>query len=257
LVAVRFVARPGDMYEMAARSLAKERAIYRLEDPPENVHPNVVDRIWTEFESHLPRALRAVEQGSTGENDWDAICDHLIAQAVRHPDFEVQARHSLANKGISVPNRDLIQIERVRTLRETPRLLAECRLAFLHRSPDGPRFVVNHKGYGSLEDPAGRKGVFFPLSGSVGVLAVVGVGEFEGRPSPWVWGSMTLTPGGVELLNQACWRVPGIRFVIGHPEDSQRIAELSVDVDLMAPALGPFRGLNKGGLFDWAFTDAT
>lgn len=253
VVAVRFTSTPDQVRPIAAREVAKQRGIYRLQEPPPGVGANVIDDLWDDYEPHLPTAIREVEAGRATDPVWDVIKLHIIAQAVRHPDFDEAARTYLRATGIEEPSRDQIQRERVRTLDRTPELLAECRIAFVRRPRDGPRFVVNDKGYATLEDPDNRKGVLFPLSGSVGVLAVTAVGLYEGRAEPWVWGELTLTPGAVELLNEASWRLGGIRCVIGHPEDAESIQALSVDRELVAPLLGPFRGTGRADLFDWAF----
>ena len=162
-MAVRFTSTPDQVRPIAAREVAKQRASTGFKNHPSGVGANVIDDLWDEYEPHLPAAIREVEAGRATDPVWDVIKLHIIAQAVRHPDFDEAARTYLKDEGIEEPSRDQIQRERVRTLDRTPELLAECRIAFVKRPPDGPRFVVNDKGYATLEDPDNRKGVFLSL----------------------------------------------------------------------------------------------
>jgi hypothetical protein len=71
-----------------------------------------------------------------------------------------------SGQGIDVSDDpDLPQLQRVKSLEETFAVLAHSQLAILRRSPGSRRFVVNDKGYMTLQDGiSGEKGVFFPLS---------------------------------------------------------------------------------------------
>jgi hypothetical protein len=131
--------------------------------------------------------------------------------------------------------------------------LADARIAAAYRPDDGGRFIVNDKGFTSIEAPNGRKGVIFPLSGAVALVCVIGVGRYPGRESPWLWGEVTFTPSGVDLINEASWRQPGISCVIAHPSDKERLLRLDTERELTVPALGPYRQRGVEDLFDWAY----
>ncbi|HLG66361.1 MAG TPA: DUF4238 domain-containing protein [Acidimicrobiales bacterium] len=254
-VAVRYTSQPDAVHaRVRADSIAREKGIYRLKNPPAGVDRDEIDRLWSSYEPRLPAAVRALEAGRkhVRDSDWSTIRAHLYGLAVRHPDFDKRARTFLLEQGVPDPHPDLVQHERVRTLRETPKLLAACRFALL-RSGDASRFIVNDKGYTTVKDESDHRGILFPLSGSVAILAAVDVGMISGRPEAWLSGEGLLTPGATELLNEAAWRQPGIRCVIGHPRDAMRLRNLGVQRDLVMPILGPYGSRGTDGLFDWAF----
>jgi hypothetical protein len=80
-----------------------------------------------------------------------------------------------------------------RTYQETRAWMTQGRFALARQCHPASRFVVNDKGYTPLADPVRElKGVFFPLSGHVGVIMAIG------RSSP----AMTMKPA---LSPNASW----------------------------------------------------
>ena len=131
-------------------------------------------------------------------------------------------------------------------------LLRGWRFALARRPTDSHRFVVNDKGYVSLMDPEGQRAIVFPLSGEVALLCSVDSPPGEGQ-SPWVLDDeLTFTPGTVDSINRASWRLPGVTCVVGHPDEAEYLQALDLDGPLTLPALGPLRGRRAEGLLDWA-----
>lgn len=254
-VAVREPGDPGKVKRKRAEKVAKRIGEYWVAHPPPGMSANFIDGYWDQYEPKLPGAVRRLEDRTWRERDWETIRKHIVAEAVRHPDFERAATDYRAAKGDPIAHRDEMQQERLVTLANTPALLARSRFAVVRRPADGHRFVVNDKGYTTVADPyVDQKGVLFPLSGEVAVLCVPEVGEVPGRPDAWLCADLTLTPGAVEGWNLASWQHKKSLLVIGHPDDEERIARLD-DRPLVFPALGPYRNRGVEGAFEWAYEE--
>ncbi len=203
----------------------------------------------------LPGAVRRFESRAWTTSDWITVRKHLIAESVRHPDFERAAIGYRAARGNPITNRDEVQDERLVTLANTPSLLARARFAILRTPEDGNRFVINDKGYATVEDvELSQKGVLFPLSGVAAILGVFEAGVVTGRVDAWLCADLTLTPGAVETWNLASWQHKETLCIIGHPSDKERMARLDAR-SLMRPWLGPYRRRGKEGPFEWAYAD--
>ncbi len=252
-VAVREHADPGVVTRKRAEKVAKKIGEYWVAHPPAGLSPNFIDGYWDEYEPELPAAVRRLGTRIWTERDWDTIRKHVVAEAVRNPDFERAAVDYRAAKGDPIAHRDEVQYERLVTLVNTPALLARSRFAVVRTPEDGHRFIINDKGYTTVADPYNdQKGVLFPLSASVAVLCVPEVGDVPGRPDAWLCVDLTLTPGAVEGWNLANWQQKETLLVIGHPDDEARIAGFD-GRPLMFPALGPYRGRGVEGAFEWAY----
>jgi len=254
-VAVRLAADSGRILpNQRAETIAKERDAYAFDNPPPGVDRNIIDKIWDSYEAKLPSAIRALERGSFTPSDWRTVLEHMIGQSARSPDYLVRAATYLATQRIGTPTRDELQLERLKTLANTPAFMADCRYALVRRPADGPRFFVNDKGYAApLQDPeTGLANVVFPLSPEIAVLMVVGAGQpsdnFDVRPMR----KLTMTPATVALINEASWQLSGIQFLIGHPQDIPHMLRLDAAKPLQPPLLGPYRGTGDAGLCDWA-----
>ena len=254
-VAVRLAADPDRVLpNQRAETIAKERNAYALENPPPGVDRNIIDRIWDSYEAKLPGAIDALSRGTYTANEWQTVLEHVNGQSARSPDYLVRAAKYLAEQGISAPTRDQLQLERLKTLAATPAFMADCRFALVRRPVDGPRFVVNDKGYASpLQDPeTGLANVIFPLSPEIAVLMVVGAGQPGDDFNLGPMRKLTMTPSTVALVNEASWQLSGIQFLIGHPEDAAYIRRLDATKPLEPPLMGPYRGTGDAGLCDWA-----
>jgi hypothetical protein len=249
LVLVRFLDKPDKTERRRAESIAKEAGVYELQNPPPNVDPNIIDKIWDFYEPKLPVAVSAFESGTWTASDWGVVAFHVAAQGVRNPDFLTQVAKHLTSLGQSSKPDDL-QRARISTLSELPRLLAGWRFLRVTRPTESWRFVVNDKGYAPVIDQNGQEGVFFPLSADVGVIGAVGAGSPTSQFVVAPTASRELVPGAVERLNQASWITRAIRCLIGHPDDAERLMRLDTSQRLM-PSLGAFRNRGQEGLFDW------
>lgn len=253
LVAVRYKARPAKIRTVAARYVAKRRDEYRIRKPGTGIDPTFVDQAWAEYEPRLSAAVAALEHGALAEGQWQVLSWHLVAMGVRHPTFRRDVEDFWQQRGVATVDADQVQVERVRTMRETPRMLAASRIAAVRRPTDGRRFVINDKGF-SVTGTTGTRVIVFPLSGDVALLCVNGIGLLPGRDHPWlVRDDLVFTPAAVEIVNHVAWGQEGISCVIGHPLEAQCLLALDDHMDLVEPRLGWFRESRVRGLFDWAF----
>jgi hypothetical protein len=237
---------------MVAERIARERDVYRLEDPPVGLGANVIDDIWKGYEPRLPLAIKAFEQESWGEAEWSTIWFHMCAVGVRHPAFTDYAMATLAQRGDDAGPDDA-QRARVKTLSESQALLSAWKFALIERSPDSNRFIVSDKGYAPVTEFDGRNAVFFPLSATIGILGAVDAGDNSLQQPPPPDTHRVLTPATVEALNEVSWQVDGVRCVIGHPDDQVLLLRLTDRGEWRQPQLGPYRNKGKEGLLDWAF----
>jgi len=254
-VAVRFTHKPDKIFVMSANDVSKVHDEYAFDRPPAGVPRNVIDDLWTAYEGKLVPAIKAIEERRSSMADWAVILTHVHAEAVRSSDFRDRAAAYLAAEhGITDPTKDQLQFERLRTLVNTPDLMAECRFAVVRRPSDGPRFIGNAKGYGApFEDlEFGHACVVFPLSPEVAVLMVVGAAKQDDDHRAGPMQDLTMTAAAVDMVNEAAWRLRGSSCVFGHPDDEDYILNLDADRMLMPPVLGPFRGTCDMSLCDWA-----
>jgi hypothetical protein len=132
--------------------------------------------------------------------------------------------------------------------------MAKARFALVRQCHPAPRFLVNDKGYTPLGDPARElTGVLFPLSGHVGAIMAIGAAQpgddYEAGP----FAERILAPGTVTTVNEAALGTVGIRCVIGHPDDRDAIAAMTIGSKIAAmPETGACLGTLEGGLLDWA-----
>jgi len=88
LVLVRFLDKPDKTERRRAESIAKEAGVYELQNPPPNVDPNIIDKIWDFYEPKLPVAVSAFESGTWTASDWGVVAFHVAAQGVRNKHTE-------------------------------------------------------------------------------------------------------------------------------------------------------------------------
>ena len=252
-VAIRRREKPDEVKIRSAEKVARSIGVYRLESPPEDLSENFIDDLWNTYESGLPGAIERFGVGAWTDRDWNTVLLHLVAAAVRHPDFERVATEYRAARGDSISHPDEVQHERLVTLQNTPALLAEGRCAIVRAPEDGHGLVINDKGFATVRDPYnGYRGVLFPLSGQVAVLCVPYVGKVEGRTTAWLCADLIMTPATVEMWNLLSWQHVESGLVIGHPDDKCQLARLD-DSQPNLPRLGPYRGRGVEGAFEWAY----
>ncbi len=235
-----------------AREVAKEKHLYDVQEPCQDLAADYADQLWAQYEGKLSAAIAALASGTCEPHHWSAILAHIQALTVRHPDFARFAETHL-HQGAAPQDPDTIHRDRLRTLDEAKRWMVEARFAVVHRDAGAERLIVNDKGYVNLEEEArpGVRGVFVPLSSDVAVLAVGGTalaGE-DYRTGPFA--QRTLNRRGVRRVNEAAPLQFQVRCVIGHPEDAEWIKTLG-ERATRAPRHGPFCSTREHGLFTWA-----
>lgn len=235
-----------------AQEIGKQKHLYDVHEPCEDLPADYADRLWEQYEGALPTAIGALSANAYDLQHWSAILAHIQALTVRHPDFARFATTHL-HQGVSPPDPDAVHRDRLRTLDEAARWMAGARFAVVRRGTGAERLIVNDKGYVNLEESAhpGVRGVFVPLSNDVAVLAVAAAataGE-EYRRGPFA--QRTLNRRGVRVVNEAALRQFQVRCVIGHPEDADWIEKLG-DRVTKSPKHGPYCSTREHGMFAWA-----
>jgi hypothetical protein len=240
---------------MSADQVGFEYGVYDVDQPRPGLDADFAEQIWRQYEGGLPAAVAAVEEGSWTRADWMTILLHIQAQAIRHPDFDRVARDYLRALDESGLSSDDVQEQRLRTHQETRAWMSQARFALARQCHPASRFVVNDKGYTPLADPVRElKGVFFPLSGHVGVIMAVGAARPADDYEVGPFAERILDPDAVTIVNEAALGTAGIRCLIGHPDDQNAIANMTTGPKIAAmPATGAFLGTHEGGLFDWAW----
>lgn len=252
-VALREHDDPGEVKERRAEKVAKTLGEYWIQHPSPGVSHEALDDLWKKYEPYLADSIKRFENGTWTIKDWKIVRHHLVAQSCRNPDYERQARQYRAAMGHPITHRDEVQNEKFNTLANTPPLLARGRFALFRVPEDDQRFVINDKGFATVEDEVvGRKGVLFPLSGTLAVVIVNEVGPSANHSKAFLSREFVLTSATVELWNQASWQQTEARCVIGHPDHEKRILSLDHQA-LRMPELGPFRRHGRIGMFDWGF----
>lgn len=241
---------------MRADQVAIQNQIYDVDEPSNDLAADFAEDIWKLYEGQLPDAIRALEVGDCTREHWGTLLLHIQAQSIRHPDFDAVASVYLTNAGVAQPSRDHVQRERLRTFVETRGTnMAKARFAILRRGKGAQRFIVNDKGYTTVRDSSRDAfGVLFPLSCEVAVFMAVGAArggdDYEAVPVK----ERALNPRGLAAMNGATWEHPGIKCIIGHPDDAYWMKELVATGTVQElPRLGRYRGNREPGLFDWAF----
>jgi len=259
-VSVHMLAKPEQMLSrVRASKIAAAWEEYTITKPPPGLSPNFIDKLWDSYETQLRPAISALECGGHTREQWGHVLDHVHAQSVRSPDFLTKATAYLTRLGMDKLTRDQLQFERIRTLVNTPKIMASSRFALLRRPVDGHRFIVNDKGYAApLLDPEfDCPNVIFPLSPQLAVLMVVGTAKSGDDYKAGPMRDLTMTASAVDLVNAASWMLGGITCVMGHPKDESRMASLDKVKPLVSPILGPYRGTYDVGFCDWAVMDTS
>ena len=237
-----------------AKTVATQLGVYQLTAPPPGLSSDAIDDLWQEYEPKLHYAIDHFGHASWDDEDWAVVLAHITALAVRHPDFAHTATRFRADRGDPIGHPDEIQAERVRTLRNTPALLATSRCALIRTGEASSRLVINDKGFTTVEDAqVAPRGIFFPLSPSMGILVVPGIGPHPEHERAWIACQGEWTAGAVDMMNHASWRQTRIRCVIGYPTQVELLASLNDETPLVAPELGPYRRRGIEGMFDWAY----
>ncbi len=253
-VCVRWTVGSRTVSLMRADQVGFEYGIYDVDQPGPGLAADFAEQLWKQYEGGLPTAVAAMDNGSWTPANWRIVLLHIQAQAIRHPDFDRAARDYLGAMGGPDLSGDDVQTQRQNTYQETRAWMAGARFALARQCHPAPRFVVNDKGYTPLADPVRElKGVFFPLSGQVGVIMAVGAArsgdDYEAGP----FAERILDPDAVTIINETALGTAGIRCVIGHPEDRNAITKMTTGPAIAAmPATGACLGTLEGGLFDWA-----
>lgn len=258
-VCVRRPDKPEGTTIIRAEQVAVQNGLYKVDQPDPGLPADFAERLWQQYEGPLPAAIKALESGCYTQDDWLTVLLHIQAQSIRHPDFDHEAHSYITRFGATVSDRDQVQAQRQRTHAQTREWMARARFAILRRRKPAQRFLINDKGYVPLHDVVfDVRGVVFPLSGHVGVLMAVETARREDDYEDGPLVERTLNAKSMAIINEATWDTVGIKWLIGHPDDAQRIGELqSGPKEVKMPKFGPYRGNREAGLFDWALRTPT
>lgn len=214
-----------------AAAIGFVRGMYRLAAPPSGTSADRVDELWGHLESPLPPAIARASLRRETSADHTVLLDYVAAAGVRHPDFAASVNRWRGELGMALVTGDDLQIERVALLARGLELVQRFRWRFVHAPADGPRLVLNDRGWTYIgeQDRPGR-GLFVPLNGRLALLAWMEPGMVG------VFDHLVLKPSWAKWLNCATWE-DSPTFVVGHPEDGVLLERLRTTAEV-APELG-------------------
>jgi hypothetical protein len=226
--------------QVKAQAVAYERGLYTLEKPPPGVDADHLDEVWTALEPKVPGAIRRLFDDTASAQDLDAILTYVAALGVRHPVYfqDVVRRHADA-RGLSPPERDVLQVLRLAGLQNAIPQVSGLRWRVLESPEDAPRFVLNDGGFSVItEQGRTSNGLFVPLGPRIALL-----GYHDARPG--FQDRRVLTPMSVTWLNAATWGEDWPREVYSHPEDREILLALGPTAQVKTNRDGPFRGRGR------------
>lgn len=237
----------------AAQAICYEYGLYEVINPSPTLPADYAEQWWQTYEGALPGAIRALEAGTAGVDEWLTVLLHVQAAWPRHPDFERDVNAQKAAKGQPPVTGDDLEHLRKTVLDETRTVMAGSRFALLRRAWPAGHFLINDKGFANFGDH--EAGIFFPLSREIGVLMAVGKARPGDLYEQGPYTERAVTARGVGLLNDLSWDHIGIRCVMAHDND---VHDLSALVDhgrrfmMESRDLGPYQRTGELRLLDWA-----
>lgn len=171
-----------------ARGIGYVRGMYRMSDPPDGVRPDIVDELWDHIERPLPEAIARVAAHEESGVEHGVLLNYAAAASVRHPNFATWVNRRRAELGMSPVTGDEVHVDRVVLLRRGQGQVEGFRWRFVHSAADGPRFVLNDRGW-SYIGQQGRpgRGLWIPLNGQVGMLGWLQSGVAGGFEHLTLW----------------------------------------------------------------------
>ena len=207
-----------------AESVAYERGLYTLQNPPPGINADDLDNLWTQsLEPPVPGAIERLAARMASSADEAAILAYVASLGVRHPAYfrRIAQQHATA-AGLPPPNRDVLQFLRVAGLKNAVPQVSNLRWRVLEPRPDGPRFILGDMGFSIItEQGVGENGLLVPLGPW---LALLGFRDrqsrigFVDRRSP--------TAMTVGWLNAAAWEEDDLRDAYTHPDDAEALLAL-------------------------------
>lgn len=235
--------RGGAVTVAKAETVAFERGLYTLSDPPPGLDPNQIDRIFGSTEPRLPAAIDALATRDAQAVDLETILDYVAALAVRHPDhFRSVIDEYRARAGDPSLIGDAIQIARLLALQNSIPQVRTWHWRVIESAVDAQRYILSDLGFTYIgqEQRPGRA-IFVPLSPRAALLGFLG--QRQGFASRFI-----ATPTTVAWLNAATW-AEAPREVYGHPLDASELARLDEPSPTAVNRHGPYRG-NTMNLLD-------
>lgn len=228
-----------------ANSVAFERGLYALKNPPNDLNRRTVDTVLGTLEPLLPQVIAAIEQGNDSVEATEFVLDYVATLGARHPVYFQQiADAHQADAGLDILSGDTLQIARLHVLQNGLEQVRAWHWRTVVSPPDAPRFILSDLGFAFVgqQDRPGRA-LFIPLSPRMALLGFIGKSHgFASR--------FTATPLTVKWLNALTWS-EAPREAYSHPDDAEMLATLSDPTEMHANPLGPFRGTTRNLLDEY------
>lgn len=232
----------GEVHPSIADEAAHRRALYRLEDPPVGLDPDIVDTFWKSVEDQLPALVDRLARRELLDEDAKTLTTYAAMAGVRHPTaFQTQAELHQQGQGKPAPGNDQLQWMRVEALCRGIQEMPSWRWRVLHSPTGAPRFVLSDRGWLKFKEPHRHKlCVWLPMGPRVGILGYLDDPELPPRRPP-LSEHCDLTPQWVRWLNAGAWLdCAYTHAVFAHP--SQKPLLQKVPPVPNVERLKPFRG---------------
>ncbi|HEY8684490.1 MAG TPA: DUF4238 domain-containing protein [Chloroflexota bacterium] len=238
--------RSGKIFTEKAENVGWQRGIYSLHSLPAPQR-DVIDSLWTSYEPFLPKAVAALAERRTSEEDLDALRLHVACAAVRIPGFPDLLKNWHQEQGSEITD------DQARALRfewtDRGRQMDEWFWRALHSPSDvNAPFVLSDTGYAKFpESPdSDRALVFLPLAPNVGLLGSKTRSNF--RPGLANLDHRDTTITSTSFLNDLGVLDPQSTQLFTHPKRVHRLAQIAADPPILGERVlqgGPYRGTTE------------
>ncbi|UWE10190.1 DUF4238 domain-containing protein [Actinacidiphila bryophytorum] len=241
--------------ETSAEAIGWRVGMYRLQNPAEDLDPDVVDAVWKVIEPGISEAVRRFEDGMNTASEREWLVVYACMAGVRHPEFEPAINRWLAEQGKPGVSGDDVHRVRLEALENGLVPMRKWCWRILHSPPEAPRFTINDRAWSYLPQlrstAQGRRALYLPLSSRV--AAVGWLGQSTGGLD-----HQTLRTNWVRWLNAVTWTTAPT-FIAGHPDEANalNVERTTNEVEkAMTLRIGSFQGITGKYLFDEVSEDA-
>jgi len=131
-----------------ASSVAYERGLYTLANPPTGMDSETVDRVLGTLEPALPQVIAALERREASSEVEEFLLDYVATLASRHPiHFETVLMEHQARVGGTPIQGDSLQIARLHGLQNSLELVRTWHWRIIDNPSDAESFVLNDLGF--------------------------------------------------------------------------------------------------------------